>query len=90
LRAASGDLSGATDDLSAAIDANPQFANARYFLAAVYAKQGDLKNALTQLQAIAWISNENASAVDPLIAVLQKGKNPFPGNLLSVAPSSVK
>lgn len=90
LRAAQNDLVGANQALSAAVSANPQFANARYFLSAVYAKQGDLTNALAQIQAIAEMSAENANAVASQIADLEKGKNPFPANLLSVSPEQVK
>jgi tetratricopeptide (TPR) repeat protein len=87
LRAASNDLPGSAAALSAAVDASPQFANARYFLAAVYAKEGDYKDALTQIQAIAALSTANATAVATQMAALEAGKNPFPANLLSVAPT---
>ncbi len=87
LRAASGDLPNAVIALSAAVDASPQFANARYFLSAVYAKQGDYKDALAQMQAIAAISSDNAKAVASQLVALAAGKNPFPTNLLSVAPA---
>ncbi len=90
LRAANNDFAGAAVALSAAVDANPQFANARYFLSAVYAKQGDLKSALTQMQAIAAMSSDNAKAVATQLAALEAGKNPFPANLLSVTPAPVK
>lgn len=85
LYAATGDLPNAVSALSASVAANPQFANARYFLSAVYAKNGDFKNALSQMQAISAMSNENATAVATQIAALEKGKNPFPANLLSVS-----
>jgi len=90
LRAAANDLIGANQALSAAVSANPQFANARYFLSAVYAKQGDFPNALAQMEAIAAISQDNAKAVVTQLAELKKGKNPFPANLLSISPSQVK
>lgn len=90
LRAASNDFAGAAVALSAAVDVNPQFANARYFLSAVDAKQGDLKSALTQMQAIAAMSSDNAKAVATQLAALEAGKNPFPANLLSVTPAPVK
>jgi tetratricopeptide (TPR) repeat protein len=88
LRAASNDLPGAIAALSAAVDAsaNKQFANASYFLAAVYAKQGDLKNALAQIQIISDLSADNAKAVAPTIEALKAGKNPFPANLLTITP----
>lgn len=90
LYAASGDLQNAATALQAAIGVNPQFANARYFLAAIYAKQEDFPHALEQMQAIAALSPENAQAVASPIAALQKGKNPFPQNLLSVSSTPVK
>ncbi|MDP2651540.1 MAG: tetratricopeptide repeat protein, partial [bacterium] len=90
LYAASNDFANAAAALGAAVAANPQFANARYFLSAVYAKQGDMTNALAQMQAITDMSAENASAVTAQLAALAEGKNPFPANLLSVSPASVK
>lgn len=90
LSAASGDYPGAVAALSAAVAANSQFANARYFLSAVYAKQGNLKSALEEMQAIAGMSIENAEAVASQLAALKEGRNPFPANLLSVSPAPVK
>ncbi|MHB8710029.1 MAG: tetratricopeptide repeat protein [Minisyncoccota bacterium] len=90
LRAAESDYAGAVTALSGAVTANPEFANARYFLAAVYAKQGDLKSALAQLQAIAALSADNAKAVATQLTALEAGKNPFPANLLSISPAPVK
>jgi tetratricopeptide (TPR) repeat protein len=88
LSAANNNLPGAVSALTAAIQASDkhQFANASYFLSAVYAKQGDLKNALAQMQVISDLSADNAKQVAPLIDALSKGKNPFPVNLLSVTP----
>ena len=76
--------------LSRAVTVNPQFANARYFLSAVYAKQGDMKNALVEMQAIADMSSDNAKAVAPQLKELAAGRNPFPANLLSASPTAVK
>lgn len=90
LSAAAGEYTGAITALSAAVVANPQFANARYFLAAVYAKQGDTASALAQMRAIADISTENAAAVASQLAALEAGKNPFPANLLSVPSAPVR
>lgn len=90
LRAAQNDLAGAREALSAAVSANPKFANARYFLSAVYAKQGDMESALAQMKEVAAMSSDNAKAVATQLSSLEKGKNPFPANLLSVSPSSVK
>jgi len=86
----SNDFSNAALALSAAVAANPQFANARYFLSAVYAKLGDMQNALKEMQAIAAMSADNAKAVTAQLAALEAGKNPFPANLLSVSSAPVK
>lgn len=86
LAAATNDLPGAAAALGAAVEANPEFANARYFLSAVLAKQGNMPAALEQLRAIAGFSPENAQALASLIAALEKGRNPFPANLLTIAP----
>lgn len=90
LSAASNDLVGAEQALTAAVAANPQFANARYFLAAVYAKQGNMKDALAQIQAISDMSADNAKTVATQLASLTAGKNPFPANLLSASSTPVK
>jgi tetratricopeptide (TPR) repeat protein len=90
LYAATNDLVNAVDALSSSVAANPQFANARYFLSAVYAKQGDFKNALAQMQAIADMSSDNATAVSSQLAALSADKNPFPANLLSVSSTPVE
>lgn len=87
LSAAQNDLAGANQALSAAVNANPSFANARYFLSAVYAKQGDYAKALEQMQAISAMSEDNAKAVVTQLDELEKGKNPFPANLLSITPA---
>ncbi|MDP1722891.1 MAG: tetratricopeptide repeat protein [Candidatus Gottesmanbacteria bacterium] len=89
LYAVQNDLANAVLALSSAVAANAQFANARYILAAVYAKQGNYPKALEQIQAIADMSADNAKAVASQLAALQTGKNPFPANLLS-APAPVK
>ncbi|MEK7125875.1 MAG: tetratricopeptide repeat protein, partial [Patescibacteria group bacterium] len=87
LSAAQNDLAGANQALSEAVNANPSFANARYFLSAVYAKQGDFASALAQMEAIASMSSDNATAVATQLAELKKGKNPFPANLLTITPA---
>jgi len=89
LRAASGDLSGSVTALAGAVTANSSFANARYFLAAVYAKQKNYQDALTQIQAVAALSADNAAAVASIQAALAADKDPFPPNLLSVSPTPV-
>ena len=81
---------GSATALTSAVSANASFANARYFLSAVYAKQGDFKSALAQMQAVAAISGDNAEAVVTQLAALSTGKNPFPANLLSISPAPVK
>ena len=88
LYAAQNDLVNAAVALESAVAANAQFANARYILAAVYAKQGNYQKALEQVKAIAAISADNATAVASQLAALESGKNPFPANLLS-APTPI-
>jgi tetratricopeptide (TPR) repeat protein len=78
LRLGTGNVDGAIAALSDAVTANPQYANARYFLAVAYANKAQYPQALDQLRAIAAISAENATAVQPAIAKLEAGKNPFP------------
>ncbi len=90
LYAASADYQNAAAALSAAVQANAQFANARYFLAAVLAKLGDLKDAQTQVQAIADMSADNAKAVASQLDALKAGRNPFPANLLSASSTPVQ
>ena len=90
LYAAQNDFTNAASALSAAVDANAQFANARYLLSAVYVKLGDFPKALAQMQAVAALSSENANAVVSQLADLKAGKNPFPANLLSIAPAPVQ
>lgn len=89
LRAASNDLPGAAQALAGAVSANPSFANARYFLAAVYAKQKNYQDALTQIEAIAALSSDNTKAVESVRAALIAGHDPFPPNLLSLSPAPV-
>ncbi len=90
LYAAQNDFQNAELALAAAITVNPQFANARYFLAAVEAKLGKFSDAAAQLESISGMSADNAKAVAPQLAALRGGKNPFPANLLSVNPTTVK
>jgi tetratricopeptide (TPR) repeat protein len=85
LRAAANDLAGSATALASAVAANPNFANARYFYAAVLAGQNQYDAAKAQLEAVAALSAENASAVAPAIDALAKGENPFPPNLLTVS-----
>jgi tetratricopeptide (TPR) repeat protein len=84
LRSGTGDTDGAITVLLQAVEKNPQYANARFFLGVSYANKGLFDKAIEQLRAIGELSSENALAVAPYIAVLQSGKNPFPkpGTLL--------
>ena len=78
LRSGTGDTAGAVAALSRAVELNPQYANARFFLAAMLSVQGKYQDALTQLQAVSAMSPDNATAVAADIATLQSNKNPFP------------
>lgn len=78
LRLGTGNTDGAIQALSAAVDQNKQYANARFFLAVAYANKGQYPQALAQLKAVAALSADNAKAVEADIAQLQAGKNPFP------------
>jgi tetratricopeptide (TPR) repeat protein len=78
LRSGTGDQTGAATALAHAVNVNPQFANARFFLAVVLAGQGNLSEALKQLNAVAALGPDNAKAVAGYITTLTAGKNPFP------------
>lgn len=78
LRLGTGNIDGAIQALSSAVQQNSQYANARYFLAIAYSSKGQYAQALTQLNAIAALSAQNAQAVAADIATLKAGKNPFP------------
>ncbi|MGB4076089.1 MAG: tetratricopeptide repeat protein, partial [Minisyncoccia bacterium] len=78
LRSGTGDTAGAIAALSRAVELNPQYANARFFLGALHATQGRYALALEQFRAVAAFSPENAQAVAADIAELEKNKNPFP------------
>lgn len=78
LRSGTGDVAGAVAALARAVELNPQYANARFFLGAMYAVQAKYPQALEQLKAISAFSEENAKAVAADIATLEAGKNPFP------------
>jgi tetratricopeptide (TPR) repeat protein len=82
LRSGNGDVDGSIQALLGAVKTNPQYANARFFLAVDYATKADYKDALDQLNAIAALSPDNAKAVAADIAQLQAGKNPFPPSRL--------
>ena len=78
LRLSVGDVNGSVQALSRAVEINPQYANARFFLASGYAARGELERALAELNAIAALSPENARAVDTYVTALAQGRNPFP------------
>jgi cytochrome c-type biogenesis protein CcmH/NrfG len=82
LRSANGDTAGAIAALTQAVQLNPQYANAHFFLAVMYAIENQFPQALTQLQAVAALSKANAQSVAADIASLQAGKNPFPASQL--------
>ncbi|MDE1965819.1 MAG: tetratricopeptide repeat protein [Patescibacteria group bacterium] len=88
LRFASGDTAGAIAALASAVAANPQFANARFFLAGAYAKNADYKDALDQMNAIAALSADNEKAVASYVTALTAGKNPFPANFGTLTTAS--
>jgi tetratricopeptide (TPR) repeat protein len=80
LQAANGNTADAIATLSQAVQLNPQYANARYSLAVMYASQSQYANAIAQLQAIAAVSSSNAQAVAANLTALQAGHNPFPAS----------
>jgi tetratricopeptide (TPR) repeat protein len=82
LRSANGDTNGAVVALSQAVQLNPQYANAHFFLAVMYATLNQYPQAIAQLQAVAGLSPANAQAVAADISQLQTGKNPFPASQL--------
>jgi cytochrome c-type biogenesis protein CcmH/NrfG len=82
LKSANGDIPGAEQALLQAVQINPQYANAHFFLAVMYALQNQFVPAITQLQAVSALSKDNAQAVAADIASLQANKNPFPASQL--------
>lgn len=78
LRLGTGDMAGATTALARAVELNPQYANARFFLAAIHANQGRTAEALAELRTVAAMSEENAAAVSADLQALEAGRNPFP------------
>lgn len=77
LRIGTGDTAGAAQVLARAIELNPQYANARFFLAVALANRGQFPEAVVQLEAIAALSPENAQAVAADLATLRANRNPF-------------
>lgn len=78
LRASTGNLDGAIQALARAVEVNPQYANARFFLAVQLAGKGQYNEAVAQLNAVAALSPENSAAVEGYLAALAQGRNPFP------------
>lgn len=78
LRSGTGNTQGAIQALSRAVELNPQYANARFFLAVALAANGQLAEAASQLEAVASLSAENAAAVADYLIGLRAGRNPFP------------
>lgn len=78
LRLGIGDTPGAIAALTRAVEINTQYANARFFLAAIHANAGRFPEALVELRAVAAMSPENAASVATDITALEAGKNPFP------------
>ncbi len=68
--------------LNRAVDLNPQFANAHFFLGVMYAISGDYVKSAAALQTVAEFSPENAKAVADDLAAVRNGKNPFPKSRL--------
>lgn len=82
LRSANGDNPGAIAALSRSKELNPQYANARFFLAVMYGISGQFAQAVTELEGVAALSPENAEAVAADLAALRAGRNPFPPSRL--------
>ncbi len=78
LRLGTGDEAGAIQALGRAIELNDRYANARFFLAVAHAVAGDTAAAIAELEAVAALSEENATAVAADLAALKEGKNPYP------------
>lgn len=77
LRLGTADAPGAIAALTKAVSINPQYANARFFLAAMYAREGNTQAAIKELQIIAAFSNDNSNAVADDLSALESGRNPF-------------
>jgi len=82
LRSGTGDSDGAIEAFARAVELNPQYANARFFLAVAYATRGRYTDALAELETVAALSEENAAAVEADMKLLRAGKNPFPASRL--------
>jgi tetratricopeptide (TPR) repeat protein len=86
LRLGTGDTDGAIAALTGATKANPQYANAHFYLAVALAAKRDFTGAIQELQTVATLSADNAAAVKGYIDSLTAGKNPFPVTTLGATP----
>lgn len=82
LRSANGNNAGAVQALARSVELNPQYANARFFLAVMYAITGQYAESAAQLEQVAALSPENAAAVAADLAQVRAGRNPFPPSRL--------
>lgn len=82
LRSGNGDTAGAILALARAVELNPQYANAHFFLGVMYAIQGTLDKATAEMEKVASFSEDNAKAVASDLAALKSGRNPFPPSRL--------
>lgn len=78
LRLGTNNRAGAIQALARAVELNPGYANARFFLAVAHAGGGDFASAITELEAVSALSEENATAVSADLASLREGTNPYP------------
>lgn len=91
LRLETNDNAGAVQALSQAVLLNPNYANARYFLAIAYAQKKSYTKAVGEIKAISALSSVNAKAVAHVLSVLKQNKNPFAQNTVGTPiPSSLQ
>ncbi|HEY0979605.1 MAG TPA: tetratricopeptide repeat protein, partial [Candidatus Paceibacterota bacterium] len=82
LRSANNNNAGAIQALARAVELNPQYANARFFLAVMYAIAGQFPQAAAELEQVAALSPENAETIAADLAAVRAGRNPFPPSRL--------
>jgi len=78
LRLGTNDRTGAIQALSRVVELNPRYANARFFLAVAHAGANNFEAAITELEEISKLSEENAAAVASDVEALKDGTNPYP------------
>lgn len=78
LRLGTNNRAGAIQALARAVELNPTYANARFFLAVAYAGAGQTDMAIAELEAVGALSEENAAAVAGDLTALKDGENPYP------------